>query len=179
MSSANGRPDILTVSGNYFDFLSPDNNVYGINDIAHALSHLCRFAGHTRSFYSVAQHCVLVSQLVHPRFALNGLLHDSAEAFLVDIPRPLKQLLSDYKAIERRVERSVLARFRLPYPMPNAVHIADRQALIIEQRDLMPPHDDTWAVLEGVNTDFTGTIAPLDPLSARALFLDRYWALHG
>jgi hypothetical protein len=176
-----GRSDIFTISGTYFDYLDPEHSEFTIHTIAHHLSNLCRFAGATIEFYSVAQHCVLVSHLVPTPHALAGLLHDATEAFMVDIPRPLKLLLPDYKTIEARVERAVLARFGLPYPMATEVHYADRVALFIEQRDLMAPHDHrTWQWIDDL-TDDPGypVIEPAPPKVARELFLARYAELTG
>lgn len=179
MSAIYVRPDILTFSGHYFSYVEPDKSDFGIEDIAHALAQLCRFAGHTREFYSVAQHCLLVSHLVPAEMALSGLLHDAAEAFMVDVPRPLKQLLPDYKAIEARVDRAVLARFGISYPLTREVHRADRVALFIEQRDLMAPHDDDWALLEDVVDENYNRILPLLPHEVEPQFLNRYHQLVG
>lgn len=111
MSHFRLAPEIMTFSGRRIDLLSLNQNVYNILDIAHALSNICRFTGHTRSFYSVAQHSVLVSLLVPPEDALAGLLHDAAEAFLGDVTSPLNQLLPNYQAIERRIGKAILAHF--------------------------------------------------------------------
>ncbi|HAF5811207.1 TPA: HD family hydrolase, partial [Salmonella enterica] len=101
---------IQTLSGKQFDYLSATIDDIDIEDIAVALSNICRFSGHLPKFYSVAQHSVLCSQLVSPEFAFEALMHDAAEAYCQDIPAPLKALLPDYREIEKRTDQ--LIRFK-------------------------------------------------------------------
>ncbi len=170
------RTDILTKSGNYFDFLDPESSEFDIGDIAHGLSQVCRFAGQCSAFYSVAQHSVLVSYLVPEADRYDALMHDSAEAFIGDVPKPLKELLPDYKGIEMRVETALFKRFGVSYPLPASVKSADRIMLATEQRDLMPPHDDHAAY--GV-APLSGKVRPVGPEEARAMFLERFAELVG
>ena len=168
------NPTILTHSGFEFNFLDTDglSHVFQIDDIAHALSNLCRFTGHTRSFYSVAQHSYLVSTLVPPEHALAGLLHDAAEAYLGDVSTPLKRLLPAYKEIERRIEAGIFAQFGLPADLPACVKQADRTMLATEMRDLMPNHGDLG--YDVGRPCATLVVRPQTPEMAKAFFLARF-----
>lgn len=175
-------PAILTSSGRYFDFMSPDPESIVIEDIGTALSRICRFTGHTKQFYSVAQHSVLVSYLVPSQYALQGLLHDASEAYLGDVSSPLKQLLPDYKAIEKRVESAILARFGLPFPLHPSIKEADLRALVTERRDLMPEPIQryrvtdavAWSWTDGVEVTAAVPLPVFNPEIARAMFLARF-----
>lgn len=167
MTTLKMRPEILTSAGHYFNFMTPENSVFSIDTIAHALSHICRFNGHTRTHYSVAQHSVMVSWQLPPEHALAGLLHDAAEAFIGDVASPLKQLLPDYKVIEQRVEAEIFKRFGLPADLHAAVVHADRVMLATEARDLMPCHADDW----GFPPALACTVTPWTSDEACDLFL--------
>jgi len=166
------RPDILQYSGHYFDFTTGRNYI-DIFTIAKALSKICRFGGHTKYFYSVAQHSVAVSLIVPPEDAMWGLLHDAHEAFVGDIPSPLKQLLPDFVALEKRIESEVLAYFGLTGKKPASVKNADLVMLATEQRDLMPPHDDQWADIALIKP-LKYRIGPLEHEQAFDLFIRRF-----
>lgn len=127
------------------DLLRPDPGQIQLDDIAHGLSSICRFSGQTNPFYSVAQHSLMVARLVPPRLRLRALLHDASEAYIQDIPSPLKALLPEYTAIEARLMKVIHQVFRIPHdPTADAVvKEADRTALMIEQRDLFPPSLET------------------------------------
>ena len=138
---------IQLASGAMFDLLNPDPSVITIDVIAHALSRLCRFTGHvSTAHYSVAEHSVRVSWLVPDHDAREGLLHDAAEAFVGDVAAPLKRLLPDYQAIEKRVELAVAERFGLLYPWPLSVKEADIDMLRLEAVTFMRPEGiPDWA----------------------------------
>ena len=168
---------IVTYSGQVFWPMAPRVEDVQIADIAHALSQLCRFAGHTREFYSVAQHSVLVSHLCRPEDALWGLLHDASEAYLSDVVRPVKHqaALDGYRAVERQLQAVIARRFGLPEEEPASVRDADRLVLRAEQRDLV-------AMPEGwrpVTPRYWGAtrLEPLEPSDAKQEFLLRFHEL--
>lgn len=148
MSGATQTPRgdwIQTFTGKAFYPLDPVVADIDIEDIAHALAHQCRYGGHCRQFYSVAEHSVLLSQSVAPEHALWALLHDASEAYLVDVPRPVKAELREYREIEDRLLAAIAARFGLVSAIPPAVHEADRRILTDEAAQLMRAPPMAWS----------------------------------
>lgn len=161
-----------TFSGRAFWPIDPRAEEVFIEDIAHALSLQCRFGGHCRIFYSVAEHSVRVSQVVPHAMRLAALLHDAAEAYLVDLPRPIKRSSSlgeHYTELEARVQGAVFERFGLELPLPDEVHDADNVLLMTEARDLMAAPPMAWK--ESRYRPLDEPIVPLGPSDAEAAFL--------
>jgi hypothetical protein len=133
--------DISTFTGIKFKFDDPEFNII---DIAHALSHQCRFVGHTNRFYSIAQHSLLVSELMSNDLKLTGLLHDATEAYLGDVSRPLKRYLPDYKLIEENLQIKLCSWANIIYPFSKAIHDADYILLVNEAQQLMADKGKDW-----------------------------------
>jgi hypothetical protein len=130
-------PSIRTASGGRFYLCDPDPAELDVEVIAHSLSKLCRYTGHTSSHYSVAQHCVVVSRIVPRDLAMAGLMHDASEAYIGDISRPLKIVLEDLApgivpGIENAIHAAVAERFGFLYPHDPLVKDADNVALATE-----------------------------------------------
>lgn len=169
---------ITTYTGLRFYPLDPRREDVNIVDIAHSLSNTCRFIGHCNSFYSVAQHSVLVSHACDRKDALWGLLHDASEAYVCDIPPQIKKSpeLAAYGRIERAVLDCVCSRFGLRRLEPPSVKSADRRMFATEARDM--------TVLKGrqVTTGaepFDFTIDPWDPETAFIRYIARFNELTG
>lgn len=166
---------ILTSTGRRLDFSFPAAEQIDIIDIANGLSKCCRFSGQCRAFYSVAQHSVLVSELVARPAALAALLHDAAEAYTGDFPSPLKDLIPDAQSVETEIMRAVHEHFGL-WVSPadqQAIKHADLIMLATERRDLMPHDAEPWPCLDGV----IPRLAKIEPWShdtAWKLFIERF-----
>lgn len=132
---------IQTYTGRQFFPIDPRAEDIDVHDIAHALSLQCRYSGHCLRFYSVAEHCCHISDHCSPETALWGLLHDASEAYLVDVPRPIKPDLANYRELEDRLMNCIAERFGLPMDMPEEVKSLDGRILVNEREQVMsaPP----------------------------------------
>jgi hypothetical protein len=149
-------PFLQTVSGRWVNPFDPDLHQLDAGDIARALANQCRFGGHSRGFYSVAQHSVILSQLVEQRggdteetFA--ALMHDATEAYLGDMPHPLKHrspLGAAFKEAEDHLGHAIRARFGIKADVPEIKRI-DR-ALLATERRAFSAERWHWPELEGV-----------------------------
>lgn len=169
---------ILTSTGRRVDFADPQPDTIDIIDIANGLSKQCRFSGQCRAHYSVAQHCVLVSALVPPQAAMAALLHDAAEAYMHDIPSPLKQMLPEYQVIERRLLGAIHAHFgvRPTEADQAAIAHADLVMLAKEFRELMPHDDEPWKILDVIEPRIK-RVFPWDHNRGFQEFLERFDSL--
>lgn len=142
------EPYLLTLNGRRYDFFNPDPKQIDVQDIAHSLSQLCRYVGHTPDFYSVAEHSVLVSQVVPREHALVALMHDAVECYVNDLSAPCKQALryvegstmSSYDKLEQIAWEAVARRFDLPLVLPEEVIEADHMVGEAECVALGRPH---------------------------------------
>ena len=168
----------LTFSGNFYDVQNPRRSVVSLVDIAHSLSMQCRFNGHVRQFYSVAQHSVFVSRIVPSVWAAEALLHDASEAYLGDMIRPLKQQMDSYSRLEKIWEIVIGSVYCLcsDSHVVSAVKLADRIALVTERKYLQGvqssslPWDEDWLAIKPDDEHWT---PPLLPDAAEKLFVDR------
>ena len=163
---------IQTFSGRQFWPLAPRIDDIDIRDIAHALSMLCRFNGHSHTFYSVAEHSIHVSSLVSQEHKLWGLLHDAAEAYLSDIPRPIKGEVAQFRLIEDELLTVISESFDLNFPVPSEVIGADALMLSTEKKLLMGEQPASWGILP-TPTDAI-SIQCLSPHEAESNFLNLF-----
>lgn len=151
-----------------------------IADITHALSHLCRFNGHCRKFYSVAEHSVLCSYIVPREYALEALLHDAVEAYCGDMVMPLKRCMPEFLALERKIDEAVRDRFGLPKTMSEPVLLADRRMVHLEFLELMNHTPEDLLPMEplaGIDDDVV--IMCAGPDAMRPAFYRRFLELGG
>lgn len=142
-----------TFAGHQFFPLAPRVEDVDPVDIAHALSLTCRYGGHVKRFYSVAEHTIRISWWLQNQgepwdVQLAGLLHDAAEAYIGDMVRPLKHHMPDYQAIDVAVSRVVFERFGCPVEyaaaLPAKVREADNRILLDERNQLLSTPPGAW-----------------------------------
>ena len=177
LSKKFGPTCIETYSGTVFDVVKPDSSLISPEDIAHSLSLQCRFNGHTDNFYSVAEHSIRVHDAIAyddhvADFRIAGLLHDASEAYVCDIPRPLKKALPSYVEIEKKVQEEVWRRFNVVITegTEQVVKAYDQMLLCAEAKCLMPSGGEDWGY------DIKGRdifIVPMLPNVAKREFLYR------
>lgn len=195
MTHVPGAHEVETYSGRFVDVGNPSAADITLEDIAHALSNVCRYGGHCRTFYSVAEHAVFVSRRLERKGCSRdrqviGLHHDDAEAFLGDIPRPMKPLLgAKYTQMTDRMDKAIIASLGLPTAVtmhdPD-VKDADNFALFVEARHLLPSEGrQWWNGDQGAATWNLGNLPSrivipdywlggLPPAAAERLFIERH-----
>lgn len=155
----------LTFTGRAIDLSRRQDNDFAVNDIAHALSQQCRFHGHTRQFYSYAQHAVMVSKMVPVEYRLEALFYESSRV---------------YRHKDKQLRNKIYEHFGICSTEFSAREIAHASLIMkaTERRDLMAPSDDVWPDIVGISPR-AATITPLMPAAAEMIFLKQYKELAG
>lgn len=192
-TSQHTRASIATYTGVEFFPLAPRFEDIYAGDVAHALSNLCRYNGHTVEHYSVAQHSVLVSEFAYGLLAPPldedevddfdlaakwGLLHDASEAYVADICSPIKPFIHGYREIEEQLMVAVAQRFGLPWPMPDVVKYADKAVFRAEvESGVMRPVD--WWHIHPEHPHANLKVQPWPAKEAEERWLERFRKLFG
>lgn len=142
-------------------------------DIAHALSMICRFGGHSKVMYSVAEHCLIMSRIVTPEHALWALLHDATEAYVGDMVRPLKLAMPEYKAVEVKIMAAICDRFGLPHDCPPEIKDIDLGILRDERAALMARPQLPWSADEAAAAPLGVAIYAYSSSTIEAMYVKR------
>ena len=189
---------IVTYTGKSFDLLNPTPDMVCIEDIAHSLANICRYTGHVRKFYSVAQHCVLAARVNNLSDPLQRLLHDAAEAYIGDLASPWKRLLlvhvpqkdptksrfpsignfESIKNFEQGIQDVIGLALDVDLVHSAEVKAVDNRMYSTEVRDLMAPSDEFRKWKDDLKP-FKDRIVCWNPLDAEAVFLFTYRKLKG
>lgn len=164
------------LSGTQFNYNKPEESDVTVEDLAGALSNICRFAGHLPRFYSVAQHLVNTSLIVPYEDRYDALMHDTAEAFTNDLPTPLKWTLPIFKELEVKIEGAMSKKFGFNYPYPKSVKEADTVMLLLE-KTYVKEDNQAWPHYAGVEFEQFKDQVHLEswqPRRTKREFLDRY-----
>lgn len=160
---------LVTYTGRFIDPINPNPRDINLEDIAHALSSICRFGGHTKLFYSVAEHSVRVADLVSEENRLWAFLHDASEAYFGDLIAPIKHLkdFAFFRDIEDNLMGTICDRFRMDYECPKEVKEADLIMRGTEMRDLTDWPESEWSKWNPIATK----VVPVSQESAKVWFL--------
>lgn len=177
---------ITTFVGKQFYPLDARPEDICIEDVAHALSHICRYGGHSREFYSVAQHSIYVQEVICDEMGLHheydlqlaALIHDATEAYMGDMVRPLKVSMPEYRAAEERLNficyQALCPVLPARLEWEAVIKEADNMALMAERRDIINHFNREW------NIDVppaTRRVKPWSAIQAKVAFLSRYETL--
>ncbi len=176
---------IELVDGTRFYFEAPEDHMIRPEAVAYSLSRLCRYNGHTRRHYSVAEHCVLMADWCEghgftPRECLTALHHDDAEYIIGDLPRPVKAKIPQFKELETVLDQAMALRFLTIWPFPGWLKELDARILVDERSNVMYPSDNEWGTddLDPLGVHFRG-LTGRSPWLMRRLWLRRHRRLTG
>jgi hypothetical protein len=168
------NPITLTYTGKYINVMNLQPEDIDIEDIAHALSMQCRYNGHVREFYSVAEHCFRLSLVVPDELAKVALMHDASEAYCGDLVLPIKRVLPQFGDIEDPIHLAIFERFGLNLGDLDHIAYHDRAISIDEMGQLMESVDPFLLThYSALNID----INPMTPSDAKHAFLSRFYEL--
>ena len=163
-----------TFTGRQFYPLDPRPEEIFIEDIAHALSLMNRYGGHTLFPYPVGQHSVILSYLVDPQFSFLALMHDASEAYLCDIPRPVKYDLTNYTSIEDNLMKIISIKYKFVWPMPPEIKHADNRMLTTEKAQVLSPGPSWEKYTEDKYPPYDVIIKRQTPEESEKQFLERF-----
>lgn len=165
---------IQTYKGNVFDIVNPTDDMIDIEDVAHSLSLQCRYNGHCKKFFSVAEHSWIMSKIVSKDAAVYALLHDAAEAYIGDVPRPIKLLIPEIKKIENNILQVLLEKFQviLSQEIIDEVKTIDNRMLLTEKEFNMQEGLE-WGSLKDVEVLKLKKLFYWSPMLAEKHFLNR------